>query len=196
MTKPTFDLNKRPLSWSAISSFEYDPEQWYRRYVLKQEDPASKEMLFGKYYGEMFASDPNHVPHLKRGQIFEYELKAKLKNIPLIGFIDSYTPHTELEEYKTGVKAWTQKRADEHGQIDMYLLMLYLMHGVKPEDVSCRVHWLPTKETGDFRIVFTDPHNPIVHTFETKRTLSQVLKFGVRITKTVEAMRAYAENHD
>lgn len=186
----------RPLSWSAISSFEYDPEQWYRRYVLKEEDPASKEMRFGKEIGERLASEDGFLPQVRRGAHYEYELRCMFGKIPLIGFIDSYTPHTDLEEYKTGVKVWDQKRADTHGQLTMYALMLYQMHGVKPEDLSIRVHWLPTKETGDFRIVFTQPHNPVCIPLETKRTMREVLAFGQRIKDTVAKMELYAKNHD
>lgn len=192
MSKPAMDL-KRPLSWSAISSFDYDPAQWYRKYVLGQEDPASEAMTFGKVMGEQLASDPSFLPMIPRAKIYEYELRTSLGKIPLIGFIDSYTEHMQLEEYKTGAKAWTQKRADEHGQIDMYLLMLKLMHGVKPESVACRITWMPTEETGDFKVRFRK--GAPIQSFETKRTTIQILRFGQRIQETYKAMQAYAKHH-
>lgn len=187
---------KRPLSWSAISSFEYDPEQWYKRYVLKEDTPPNSAMSFGKVMGERFAAETTFLPQLPRASVYEYELKAKLGKIPLIGFIDSYTPHTNLEEYKTGVKAWDQKRADSHGQLDMYLLLLYLMHKVPPEQVSCRIHWLPTRETGDFKTEFSNPDNPLVHTFHTKRTMRDILEFGQRINRVYKEMESYAHTHE
>lgn len=193
MSYKTFD-KERPLSWSAISSFEYDPEQWYKRYVLKQDEPASLEMLFGKVTGEKLANDARFMPDVPRGTIYEYELRTKLGSIPLIGFIDSYVEHTNLEEYKTGKKAWDQKRADEHGQITMYLLMLYLMHGVSPETIECRIHWLPTKDNNDFTIGFVDPSSYL--TFTTKRSMVDVLTFGKRINKTYKLMEDYCKNHD
>lgn len=207
MTYKTFD-KKRPLSWSAISSFEYDPEQWYKRYVLKLDEPASPEMQFGKVMGEKLANDAKFMPHVPRGTIYEYELKTKFGKIPLIGYIDSYSPcsyceanedHTVceksfLEEYKTGKKAWDQKRADEHGQITMYLLMLYLMHGVNPEDIQCRIHWLPTKDNNDFTIGFVDPGSCL--TFPTKRSMVEVLTFGKRINKVYKLMEEYCKNHE
>ncbi len=194
-SKPTFD-KKRPLSWSAISSFEYDPEQWHRKYVLGQPDPETKEMRFGKEVGERIASDPSFLPALSRRSIFEYEMRCMFGKIPLIGFADSYEPHTDLDEYKTGKKAWDQKLADTHGQFDMYLLELFLIDKVKPEDVRLRLHWMPTIETGDFRIMFRNPHEPEIFTFETQRTMKDVLRFGQRITKTYKAMEEYAKNHD
>lgn len=186
---------KRPLSWSAISSFEYSPEQWYKKYVLGEEEAPSPQMQFGKEAGEQIAKNPKYIPYLRRGKRFEYEIKATFNKIPLIGFIDSYTPHTDLEEYKTGERKWDQKRADQHGQIDMYLLLLYLKHKVHPSKVKCRIHWLATHEAGNFRVYYTNTYTPVITVFETKRTMKDLLKFGARINRTVKEMQAYAKNH-
>jgi RecB family exonuclease len=185
---------ERPLSWSAISSFEYSPDQWYKRYILKEQDTPSTEMIFGKTMGERFASDATFVPNLQRRAIFEYELNAVMDGIPLIGFIDSYTEHTHLEEYKTGRKPWDQKRADKHGQIDMYLLMLHLMHKVRPENVQCTIHWMPTSYNDRFKYNFTVPDFPEVISFETKRTMTDILKFRTRILDTYKKMQEHVAN--
>lgn len=196
MTDMKWKLKKeRPLSWSAISSFEYNPEQWYQNYVIGNKEEPNAMMRFGKEMGERFAAEPHFLPQLPRGELYEYELRAVFGKIPLIGFIDCYTPHTLGDEYKTGIKPWTQKRADEHGQLDMYALLLWLQEKVRPEEVKWRLSWLPTKETGDFRITFANPHDPEVITFETKRTMKHVLAFGKRINETVKLMEEYASNH-
>jgi hypothetical protein len=185
-------LKNRPLSWSAISSFEYDPDQWYRKYILGEKDPETKEMRFGKTVGERLASDPNYLHTVPRLPIFEYKLEATYADIPMIGFMDTFCPDTPaMGEYKTGKKAWDQKRADSHGQIDMYLLMLYLTQKIKPEQVKCHLHWLPTQENGDFTISFVSPIR--VRSFETKRTMKDLLVFGSRIRTTVENMQEYAK---
>lgn len=191
MSEPYKITEARPLSWSAISSFEYDPEQWYRKYILNEKTIASKEMLFGSDVGQRISSTPEFLPRLSRRSFFEYELRTVFNKIPLIGFIDSYEPHTHLEEYKTGKKVWDQGRADGHGQIDMYLLQLFLMHKVRPEDVQCTVHWLPTQDNGDFSITFTDP--PRIHSFRTERTMEDVMKFGQRINRVYKDMQKYVQ---
>ncbi len=195
----------RPLSWTAISSFEYDPEQWLAKYVLKAEPTTSPEMIFGSETGRQLAESPSFLPEVPRLPIFEYELRAKFGKVWLIGFIDSYGPpkdvpkfgapgtvrtFAELYEYKTGKKAWTQQRADEHGQIDMYLLMLNIMHKLKPEEVSCTVFWLPTQENGDFTISFVPGRG--VQSFRTQRSMRDILLFGARINKTLTLMQKYA----
>lgn len=187
-------LQTRPLSWSAISSFEYEPEQWYNRYILAIEEQPSPEMIFGKFVGDKLTQAPDFMPAIPRLKIFEHELRytllAKTKTpIPMIGFMDAHTPKYLMDEYKTGKKPWDQDRADSHGQIDMYLLMHYLLTKIPPEKMKVRIFWMPTKQNGDFSISFVGENN--VLPFETKRTMQQVLAFGQRIQKTVKDMENY-----
>lgn len=194
--KPTFD-RKRPLSWSAISSFEYDPEQWYRKYVLGQADPTTPEMLFGKTIGEKLAGeyDPDFMPQVKRYPVYEYKLQFNFGKIPMIGFIDGWDePNLELGEYKTGKKAWTQKRADEHGQFDAYLLGLWVTKSIKPHDVKLELHWMPTQDNGDFSISLIDPKK--CHTFSTKRSMRDILGFGMRVNETLKRMEEFCKKHE
>lgn len=197
MKKPTFD-HDRPLSWSAISSFEWDKEEWYRKYVLGIKDPPNAEMIFGSRVGAKLASDPDFLPAVPRLSCYEFPFKCDYNGIPLIGYADSFDDLTcrALYEYKTGVKIWDQKRADSHGQIDMYLLQNYKMHGIRPEEVDAAIVWIPTKriEDGDFkiRIVFDD--SKIITLFRTKRTMVDILRFGARINKTYGEMEEYCEN--
>lgn len=199
--KKTFD-KERPLSWSAISSFEWNKEEWYQKYVLKQPQAPNAEMLFGKVIGERLAKEPDFLPCVPRLPVFEHEFRVSYNEIPLIGYADSFHAFSglELNEYKTGVKEWNQKRADTHGQIDMYLLMHFLLEKINPADVRCKIVWLPTvrTENGRFQIEikFVPDIEKNIKIFETKRTKVQVLKFATRIEKTYQAMIDYCENHE
>ncbi len=186
-------LVTRPLSWSALSSFDYSPEQWYKRYILNEKDPPSAAMEFGKITGERIAEDPTFLPNLPRLGNYEYELRTTFRDIPLVGFIDDYLPHTHLSEFKTGVKKWDQKRADGHHQITMYLLMLSLIHKVRPEDIPATLYWFPTEEKGDFTVGFTTP-DPTPLAFPTSRTTLDTLYFGQRIVDTVQKMQEYVDS--
>lgn len=180
----------RPLSWSAISSFRYDKDQWYKKYVLKQREPETPEMAFGKFVGERLASDPDYLQQVPRYSVFEHELRTELNSIPLIGFIDSYDPETHnFLEYKTGKRPWTQERADSHGQIDMYLLMLHLINGVDIENVDIKLVWLPTEDQSDFSIDLVNKNH--VQIFKTKRTTADLFEFGKGLLKTYEEMKIY-----
>ena len=189
--KPQMDMN-RPLSWSAISSFEYDKEQWYRTYVLGIKQ-SSRELDFGSKIDQRIQDDPTFLPKLPRYPLMQHEMRATLLGIPLIGKPDGLDLDVcILADYKTGKKAWDQKRTDETGQLKMYLLLVWLTQQIPPERFTCLIHWLPTMEMGDFSIRLKGTK---VYTFETKITMQDILQFGVRIKKTYAAMQEYAKNH-
>lgn len=188
-------LEERPLSWSAISSFEYNPDQWFKRYILGKQDPPSKEMLFGSMIGKKLEKDPTFLPEIVRYSKMEYPFKGIFSGYPMVGYADTFDEITKkkLGEFKTGKRAWDQKRADEHGQIDMYLLMNYMMTGVRPEEVEVIIWWMPTVENADLSINFVKDMKPVA--LRTKRTMVEVLQFGVRIEKVVAAMQKHCDNH-
>jgi len=194
---------ERPFSWSQMSSFEYSADQWYRKYYLGETQKVSAEMDFGKDIGEKLATDPSFMPHIPRQKHMEYGVQVKLGDIELVGYFDSFDDLPEggiypLDEYKTGKKPWDQKRADSHGQITFYCLLLWLAKKIKPENVLPRIHWMPTEEVdqsfkdfmnGKRNIEFTK--NTQLLTFVTKRSMSDVLVFASRINKTRKAMEDY-----
>lgn len=216
----TFD-KERPLSWSALSSFEYDREQWWEKYCLhakctrepqSPDDPpafcvisnkldrqcpvirTTPEMRFGKAFADSVEAGNPLVPVIVQSSV-EHPFKAKFGKIELVGYGDSFCSFTRrlLEEYKTGRKEWTQKRADEHGQFDMYLLILWLSEKINPAEVKCRLHWIPTVQNADLSIAFKQPIVPII--FNTKRTMTHILKFGARINRVYKEMEEYAKKH-
>lgn len=186
------DFDKRPLSWSCISSFRYNKEEWYNKYILGIPPPENAAMKFGKEVGEKLSTDPNYLPEVPRAQIYEYELKFKINGTPCVGYIDSYTPHDLLLEYKTAGKAWTQDRADEHGQLSLYALGLYTLHKVKPEQLTIKLVSMATEQRQDFTVGFVPDMKPEV--FEVKLTMKDILMFGVEINKVIKEMESYVLN--
>lgn len=191
-------LKTRPLSWSAISSFEWNPEQWFDTYILGNRQ-TSKEMTFGSFIDKQLEENPAFMPHIIRYPIRQHKMCAKLGKIPLIGIADTVllpsgplARKTAVRDYKTGKKAWDQKRADETGQLTFYGLLLWLCEGIKAEEIDFYIDWMPTQEGGDFAISLID--DTVVRTFHTKRTMVQVLMFGKRIQDTVKAMELYANS--
>jgi hypothetical protein len=187
---------KKPLSWSAISSFEYDREQWYRKYILG-EKTTSREMEFGKMIGKKLETDPTFLPMVPRLSIMEYPFKVKLGEILMVGYADSFCDKTcrKLNEFKTGKKEWDQDRADTHGQVDAYLLMNYLTHKVKPEEVEVTLVWMPTEFNEDFSIKFIEPIEETIRIFKTKRTMTDILKFAARVKRVYNEMVEFSTNH-
>lgn len=200
----SFDLrtvyNKdRPLSWSGISSFQWNPQQWYSKYVLKILPEVTPELEFGSFVDKKIQKDPKYLPHVVRYPVMQHEMRVMWDGIPLLGFSDAFDPDAyELRDYKTGRKPWDQRRADETGQLTMYLFMLYLMdNSNKPEDFKLFIDWLPT-HIQDGKICFVEPDHKKLKptTFRTKRTMREVLLFGSLIKETWVAMELYAgQNH-
>lgn len=191
----------RPLSWSAISSFEWNKGQWYRKYVLKELPEDTPELLFGKMIDERIQAEPDFLPELVRYPVLQHEMRTEFNGIPLLGFADAYRPRVRpaknrssecaaIRDYKTGRKPWDQKRADETGQLTMYLFMLWLRDKTKPEEVEGYIDWLPT-HIEDGKIAFIEPVT--IHTFKTKRTMREVLAFGQRIKDTWVQMEQYCQ---
>ncbi len=184
------NFNKRPLSWSAISSFEFSKEQWYSKYILNEPAPDNLAMEFGRKFAKSVEDRKPLVPVTIYKEV-EYPLKVVFGGIPMVGFIDTYEPHTALREYKTARQLWTQKKANEHGQLAMYALMLYITHKVKPENLTIHLDCIQTVESGDFVVDFLDKS---IHSFEVKLTMKDILNFGTRIMRVVKEMESYTQS--
>jgi hypothetical protein len=104
--------------------------------------------------------------------------------IPLWIQPDSYRKDlTEYLEYKTSQRPWTQKQADEHGQITFYDVGIF-----------CLKNFIPRHKLIDIRTAKENPDDPnsrIVATgefkeIETKRSILDIIKMIHRIDKAVK----------
>lgn len=129
----TFDLRnvyneKRPFSWSAKSSFGWNPKQWYHKYVVHglctyadpikgtiamcvvvgfadPECPVVKktiELAFGSMIDERIQNDLTFIPSLVRYPIMQHKMKATFNGIPLVGIIDTYQTLGQITTGKKG----------------------------------------------------------------------------------------------
>lgn len=189
----------RPASWSYVSAYEWDKEAWFRKYILGIPEPETAELAFGKAFADSCETRRPLAPVTMMSRM-EKEFSVRLnKKVTLRGFVDTFCEDTKrvIGEYKTGVKVWDQKRADLHGQITMYALMNLIENGVRPEECTFFLEWIPTTrvESGDFsvRIDFKRPVE--VRKFYTKRTTAQVLSFGDYVLRTMRDMEEFVRNH-
>src|ERR1700693_5701907 len=81
-------LNTRSLSWSALSSFDYDQDQWFSTYMRNQRQ-SSPQLTFGSMIDKKYQDDPTFLPHVIRYPILQHKMEAKLGKIPLIGIADT-----------------------------------------------------------------------------------------------------------
>ncbi len=194
--KMNVGTNARPLSWSCISSFEYDREGWYKKYILNEVQEPNKEMLFGNVVGGKLASDPSFLPDVPRYKHFEKKLEGRIGNIVILGYLDAFDPDTKkkFHEYKTSsnTKKWTKKSVQEHGQLLFYKLLIWLNYEIPPEEITCHLHYIPVEENGSFEMQLSKESH---QSFEAKHTTLDVLNFGRYIVKTYQDMVKYVEAH-
>lgn len=199
---------KRPMSWSQISSFEWNRDQWWRKYIGGEIPETTPELEFGSYVDKKIQDDPTYLPHVIRYSVLQHEMRCEFNSVPLIGIADAYEPPEAkkvkdqtiliggmLSDFKTGRRPWDQKRADETGQLTMYALMLYLTAGIKPETITFSIQWLPT-HIKDGKVEFIEPDHTKLKpvTFHTKRTMRDALKFGQKIMDTYAEMHEYCRH--
>lgn len=186
-------LAKRALSWSAIASFEWSKEDWYKKYVLKIKQPSNPAMEFGKVVGERLATDTTFLPEVLRYPVFEKELRGVIGDIPLVGFLDSYDPATHhFYEYKTSAntKKWNQKSAEAHGQILFYMFLIWVNYKIPPEKLSATLFYIPVEESGSFELKLSEAP---VQSFKVKHTSVEVLNFGIYVKNVVKEMGEYVK---
>jgi hypothetical protein len=188
---PTFKA--RPLSPSAVNSFLYNPESWYETYILGKRQ-RSKEMDFGSMIDKRLETDPTFLPEVPRCPLLQHEMKCVFNGIHVVGKPDALDiDKFILRDFKTGKQKWDRKRADDSLQLTFYLLLVYIKYKIPPEKFRCYIDWLETKESGDFTIGFVDGMK--VKTFETKRTMRDLLSLGVKIKEVIKEMESYALAH-
>ncbi len=194
-------LNSRPLSWSSLSSWEWNKEEWAKKYLEGIETPPNAEMVFGSKVGKRLETDPTYLPMIPRHCKMEHEFKVNIGGVDLIGYADSFCTVTnkKLLEYKTSRPGWDKKKVDNHHQLTLYVLFNYITNKIKPEDVEIKLVWMPTqrKESGNFEvdISFVEPIEKNIVIFETKRTMIDILKFAAHVKKTFKEMQKFALAH-
>lgn len=182
----------RPASYSFFASWEYNKEEWYNNYILGNRPEPNQAMLMGTKVGDSIGTPDSLVPTLTPPGVKEYEMRANLGDIYLIGFADHYCKETKvLHENKTTTndKKWTQKSVDEHKQLDMYALLLFLQNKTPPAEVKMYLNYIPVVEGGDMLLHLPEPATYVQ--YETKRTNLQIAEYAEYIKSTVKEMEAY-----
>jgi hypothetical protein len=196
--------SKRPLSWSSIALFNWSKEEWAKKYILNLPQKSSPEMEFGKLVDTKLQTDPSFLPLVPRLKDFQKCLKGSIcKDFSMIGYFDAFElskdkKSAKLGEYKTSSSdiKWTQKSAEEHGQILFYLLLIWLKYKIPPENVPCFLTYIPVhkKETGDFKVsMHISRAKP--KTFHFKHTTLEVIQFGRYVMDIYKKMEKFSTEY-
>jgi len=160
------------LSSSQFTLWKTSPEEYFQRYLFGKKI-TSKYMEFGKFvHGELEKkkSDNETIelirPLIPECELNEQEVKAKVGDVPLLGYIDKLDPHQKiLIDIKTG-KNYTQKKADDLEQLTFYHILIEKKFGWTP--IETYIYWLETADDNGLYLTGR------VEAFKTTRSEAQV----------------------
>lgn len=172
------------LSWSQLDLIERDPEAYREKYFYGRQDEETDPQRFGKEFAEAMEDESRELEIAEMCRIFlpryknrEFKIEVSSPVCPLHAKLDGYDEENGIGEHKTGTVPWTQKRADQHGQLTFYAYAHLLKYGRLPKRI--RLHWIETKRDEEREIVPTGR----IETFETTRSTIDFLKLHARIEK-------------
>lgn len=189
----TSRFTDRPLSWSQLQAFQYNPADWYANYILGVKEPPNSLMLAGSRIGDAIGTDTSPIDNTLVPGTKEYTVTGTVDGISMIGHLDHWDSATlTLNENKCSDKKgrWTQKKVDDHGQITMYVMLLEQQDGVKVEDVTCYLNFILLEQVG---VSYDVGNPPVLRRFQTRRTKEQVTQFMEDTKRIVALMHEYAE---
>lgn len=195
-------MTPRPyLSYSSMALYERSERAWVDYYLLGQKGPITKNMAYGSLMaegleGEIATGDPlldlvmSKIPKFElMDKALEVDLPNGKKKIKLLAKPDTAKKdYSAFKEYKTSVRRWTQKMADESNQITFYAVAMWLKTGKVPQDIELVNVQVEYQDDGSLA-----PTGEIF-IFPTKRSIVDVLKMTKRIKNTWSAIKKTCEN--
>jgi len=178
------------LSWSQYNLFKTSPRRYVENYIYGGRY-ENEEMSKGKMIAEMLEKDEvveneileNIRLSIPRFKNREFEINTEFSGVPLKGFFDGFDEKSLLlDEVKTGKNSWDQKRVDSLEQLTFYSLLIFLKYKKLPNKI--RLHYIPTEKVNKI-IVFKGE----VDSFETKRSMGDILSLGVQVKKVWEGIK-------
>lgn len=147
------NLPKKYLSYSAISLWQRNKDEYRRRYYENIKSPETPEMIYGKKIAKILESglfdDHPKLRKIPRYRSPEHPLEVTIDDIPLLGYVDSFDPGLgRFIEYKTGrnnvdgTDRWNTIEVYKTDQLPMYSLMVKEKYGYVEN--LCHLVWLRT----------------------------------------------------
>ena len=114
-------------------------------------------------------------------------LENKKDPIPLLAVPDTHKQDlSKFKEYKSSVRGWTQKMADDSSQVTFYATTMWLLTKKIPNDIEL-VNILMEYQNGE--VVPTGE----IKIFKTERTLADVIKMTARMRRAWETIKNLTE---
>jgi len=194
-TYKTIRLPKGYLSWSQYDLLNTNEEAYIRQYIRGEERKngwaQERAMEFGKNIANVLDGEntDDDIVSLMKATIPKYPkpeepieaiLRAKGREVKLLGKIDSYDPEPKFLEYKTGKWKWTQEKANKHGQLLFYKVMIWIN---ERKNAGSKLVWIPTEESDYGELCLTGEEPKV---FDVYHTEADILSMMGKIIRTAE----------
>lgn len=144
------NLPKGYLSYSSITLWQTNKDQYRKKYYYGQESHDTTETLYGKHIAKLLENNSPLLAHIPRYPVSEHPLEIEINGVPIKGYLDSFDPERlAFQEYKTGHLSrhngppWTKIKVAKHEQLPFYSLMIKTKYG--RVDPWCDLIWIETQ---------------------------------------------------
>ena len=122
-------------------------------------------------------------------KIFVPALENGMNDIPLLAKPDTASKnYAAFKEYKTSTRPWTQKMADDSGQISFYATAIWVKTGKIPKDIELVDIVVDYDENSALR-----PTGKLLR-FPTQRTMVDIIKMSGRIKHAWRGIQKLCES--
>lgn len=194
-------LTPKPyLSFSQMVLFEMSPKRYADQYLYGKKQFINRNMAYGSKLAdglekEEATGDPlldlmmARIPKFELMDIaFQIPLKDGKNEIQILAKPDTAkADYTAFKEYKTSLRSWTQKMADDSAQITFYTTAMWLKTKKIPKDIELVNVVVEYLEDGSLQ-----PTGEMV-CFQTERTMVDIIKMTARMKKTWQGINALCE---
>lgn len=195
-------MTPRPyLSFSQMTLFEMNPRKYVDQYIYKNKQRISRNMAYGTVMADALENDElsgdpaldlmmMKIPKFElRDKAFEVDLPEGKKTIRILCKPDTMKADmTAFKEYKSSTRAWTQKMADNSGQITFYATGMWLKTYKIPQDIELVCVVVKYNEDGSLT-----PTGELVR-YRTHRTLVDIIKMTGRMKRAWSGINKLCES--
>lgn len=189
------------LSFSQMTLFEMSPQKYIDQYIYKKKQRVTRNMAYGTLLADGLENDEStgdpvldmmmvKMPKFELMDIaFEVPLKDGKKTITLLAKPDTAkADYSAFKEYKTSTRAWTQKMADESGQVTFYATCMWIKTGKIPQDIE--LVNVPVKYNGDGSLT---PTGEMIR-LPTNRSMVDIIKMCSRMKRAWAGINKLCES--
>lgn len=138
-------LPKGYLSHSQITCFKTNKERFRKEYLEGGRKLSTKYLTLGKQIAQMIEEDRHHevLSGLPVYELREHEIRVEIAGVPILCYLDDCkADYSSFRDKKTGLKPWSNTKAQKSEQLLLYATAIRAKYGVTPK--TAYIDWIET----------------------------------------------------